>query len=88
MIKIVDIQIKNLTQKLNDKKIKISFDKSAKEWLVVEGFSPDYGARPLKRVIQNYVIDELASGILSNRISEEKSIKVSEANNELRFHYE
>ena len=88
MIKIVDIQIKNLAQKLNDKKIKISFEESAKEWLVTEGFSPDYGARPLKRVIQSYVIDELASSILSNKISEEKSIRVSSENNELKFHYE
>ena len=88
MIKIVDIQIKDLVQKLNDKKIKISFEESAKEWLVTEGFSPDYGARPLKRVIQSYVIDELASSILSNKISEEKSIRVSSENNELKFHYE
>ena len=88
MIKIVDIQIKDLEQKLNDKKIKISFEESAKDWLVTEGFSPDYGARPLKRVIQSYVIDELASSILSNKISEEKSIRVSSESNELKFHYE
>ena len=88
MIKIIDIQIKDLVQKLNDKKITISFEKSAKEWLVNEGFSPDYGARPLKRIIQNHIIDELASSILSNKITEEKSIKVSAENNELRFHYE
>ena len=88
MIKIVDIQIKDLVQKLNDKKIKISFEESAKDWLVTEGFSPDYGARPLKRVIQSYVIDELASSILSNKISEEKSIRVSSESNELKFHYE
>jgi len=68
MLEIIDIQINNLVQKLNDKKIKISFDKSAKEWLVTEGFSPDYGARPLKRVIQNHIIDELATSILSNKI--------------------
>ena len=88
MIKIVDIQIKDLLQKLNDKKIKISFEDSAKEWLVTEGFSPDYGARPLKRVIQSYVIDELASSILSNKISEEKLIRVSAKSNELKFDYE
>ena len=88
MIKIIDIQIKDLVQKLNDKKITISFEKSAKEWLVNEGFSPDYGARPLKRIIQNHIIDKLASSILSNKITEEKSIKVSAENNELRFHYE
>jgi len=88
MIKIIDIQIKDLVQKLNDKKITISFEKSAKEWLVNEGFSPDYGARPLKRIIQNHIIDELASSILSNKITEEKSITVSAENNELRFHYE
>ena len=88
MIKIIDIQIKDLVKKLNDKKITISFEKSAKEWLVNEGFSPDYGARPLKRIIQNHIIDELASSILSNKITEEKSVKVSAENNELRFHYE
>ena len=44
------------------------------------GFFSDYGARPLKRVIQSYAIDELASGILSNKISEEKSIRVSSEN--------
>ena len=88
MIKIIDIQIKDLVQKLNDKKITISFEKSAKEWLVNEGFSPDYGARPLKRIIQNHIIDELASSILSNKITDEKSINVSAENNELRFHYE
>jgi ATP-dependent Clp protease ATP-binding subunit ClpA len=88
MIKIIDIQIKDLVQKLNDKKITISFEKSAKEWLVNEGFSPDYGARPLKRVIQNHIIDELATSILSNKISEEKLIRVFTENNELRFHYE
>ena len=88
MIRIVDLQIKDLAQKLNDKKIKISFEESAKDWLVTEGFSADYGARPLKRVIQSYVIDELASSILSNKISEEKSIRVSSESNELKFHYE
>jgi ATP-dependent Clp protease ATP-binding subunit ClpB len=88
MFKIIDIQIKDLVKKLNDKKITISFEKSAKEWLVNEGFSPDYGARPLKRIIQNHIIDELASSILSNKITDEKSIKVSAENNELRFHYE
>ena len=88
MIKIIDIQIKDLVKKLNDKKITISFEKSAKEWLVNEGFSPDYGARPLKRIIQNHIIDELASSILSNKITEEKLIKVSAENNQLRFRYE
>ena len=88
MIKIIDIQITDLVKKLNDKKITISFEKSAKEWLVNEGFSPDYGARPLKRIIQNHIIDELASSILSNKITDEKSINVSAENNELRFHYE
>ena len=88
MIQVVDIQINDLVQKLNEKKIKISFEESAKDWLVTEGFSPDYGARPLKRVIQSHVIDELASSILSNKISEEKSIRVSSESNELKFHYE
>ena len=85
---IVDIHLSNLTKILNNKKIKIHFDESAKEWLASEGFSAEYGARPLKRVIQNNIIDELAANILSEKITEDKIVKIFSKDNELRFNYE
>ena len=88
MLKIIDIQISMLEKSLADKKIKISFDHNAKEWLASEGFSPEYGARPLKRIIQNNIIDELATSILSNKLSDEKTVTISSNDNELKFKYE
>ena len=88
MLKIIDIQISMLEKSLADKKIKISFDHNAKEWLASEGFSPEYGARPLKRIIQNNIIDELATSILSNKLSDEKTVIISSNDNELKFKYE
>ncbi len=85
---IVDIHLSHLTKILNNKKIKIHFDESAKEWLASEGFSAEYGARPLKRVIQNNIIDELAANILSEKITEDKIVKIFSKDNELRFNYE
>ena len=55
MALIVDIQLKELQNRLLDRKITLTLDKKAKEWLAQKGFDPVYGARPLKRVIQNYL---------------------------------
>ena len=49
---IIDIQLNELFLQLKDKKINVKIDETVKKWLVGEGFAPEYGARPLKRVIQ------------------------------------
>jgi ATP-dependent Clp protease ATP-binding subunit ClpB len=77
MDKIVDIQIARLTRLLADRKITISLDKKATEWLAHAGYDPVYGARPLKRVIQRRLQDPLAQMILEGRISDGSVIKVS-----------
>ena len=51
-------------------KIKIQLDKKAEDWLINEGFSSAYGARPLKRLIQTNIINKVAHMILSNEIDE------------------
>jgi ATP-dependent Clp protease ATP-binding subunit ClpB len=73
---IVDIQVSKLTKLLIDKQIKLNLTKKAKEWIGVKGYDPIYGARPLKRVVQNYLQDELAQMILDGRMRENCSVEV------------
>ena len=85
MKEILKIQIQDLLKLLKDKKIKISVDKNAEDWLINEGFSASYGARPLKRVIQNFIEDKIALMIISNELKEDKEVFVSTKNNDLTF---
>jgi ATP-dependent Clp protease ATP-binding subunit ClpB len=77
MDKIVDIQIARLSHLLADRKIDITLDKKATEWLAHAGYDPVYGARPLKRVIQRRLQDPLAQLILEGRIADGAHVKVS-----------
>src|SRR6202044_2065103 len=60
MGRIVDIQLVHLQKLLEDRKIAITLDAKARQWLADKGYDPTYGARPLKRVIQKWVQDPLA----------------------------
>ena len=72
MKEILKIQVQDLSRLLKDKKIIINIDKNAEDWLINEGFSASYGARPLKRVIQNFIEDKIALMIISNELKEIK----------------
>ena len=76
MGRIVDIQIKRLQKLLDDRKITIVLDASARDWLAAKGWDPAYGARPLKRVIQKSVQDPLAEMILAGNIKDGESVTV------------
>jgi len=76
MTKIVDIQIARLTKLLADRKIEITLDARAHEWLANAGYDPIYGARPLKRVIQRRLQDPLAQLLLEGKISDGAKVKV------------
>ncbi len=73
---IVDIQIKNLNKILSEQKIQIELSDAAKGVLAKKGFDPDYGARPLKRAIQNLIQNPLSLKILEGDIDDEDLIKV------------
>ena len=73
---IVDIQMKRLQGWLKDKQIVLELSDEARTWLGEQGYDPSYGARPLKRVIQKNVQDELAREILAGRIEDGQKIKV------------
>jgi ATP-dependent Clp protease ATP-binding subunit ClpB len=70
MGRIVDIQIARLNKLLEDRKIVLKLEPSARNWLANKGWDPAYGARPLKRVIQKEVQDRLAEEILAGRIKD------------------
>src|SRR6202042_372093 len=76
MSEIVDIQLKRLNRLLEDRKIGLSLDAKARQWLAEKGYDPTYGARPLKRVIQKWVQDPLAQMLLAGELSDGSTIKL------------
>jgi ATP-dependent Clp protease ATP-binding subunit ClpB len=77
MSEIVDIQLKRLNRLLEDRKIGLSLDAKARQWLADKGYDPSYGARPLKRVIQKWVQDPLAQMLLAGDLPDGSTIKLS-----------
>jgi ATP-dependent Clp protease ATP-binding subunit ClpB len=77
MAAIVDIQIARLASRLADREIVLEVDDAAAEWLGRHGYDPTYGARPLKRVIQRYLENTLATMVLNGDIGDGATVKVS-----------
>ncbi len=74
--RIVDLQLKEIQERLQEKRITLEVDGEAKKLLAKEGYNPDFGARPLKRLLQNKILDGLALKILEGKISDGQSVKV------------
>ena len=77
MAAIVDIQLGHLRGLLEDRKITLELDDAARDWLGNEGYDPVYGARPLKRVIQRSLQNELAELILKGEIKDGDTVQVT-----------
>ena len=82
---IVDIQIRGLLKRLEERKIHVELTERGKAFLVTEGYDPTYGARPLKRTIQRRVLDPLAMRVLEGEFREGDRITVDVGDNELTF---
>ncbi|WP_249548854.1 ATP-dependent Clp protease ATP-binding subunit [Anaplasma phagocytophilum] len=80
---IVDVQISNLQKIISDKGITISLHQGAKSWLVKHGYDVAYGARLLKRLIQQHIQNQLACLLLGDKIKEGSKLVVFEENNSL-----
>ena len=74
--KIVNIQLDEVRERLSVKEITLEVSKSAVEYLAEEGYNPQYGARPLKRLIQNKILNPIASLIISGGIMKGGSIVI------------
>ena len=85
MTSIVDIQVRGLLKRLEDRKVHVELTDAARKFLVSEGYDPMYGARPLKRTIQRRVLDPLAMRVLEGEFREGDRIVVDVGDNELTF---
>jgi len=85
MTKIIDIQIRSLLKRLEDRKIHVELTEAAKRYLVAEGYDLRYGARPLKRTLQRQVLDPLALRVLQGDFGEGDHVLVDVGDNGIRF---
>jgi ATP-dependent Clp protease ATP-binding subunit ClpA len=76
VLKIVDIRLKEVEERLADRKITLDVDAAAKAYLVSVGWSPQYGARPLNRAIQTELLHPLSRMLLSDRVRESEVVRV------------
>ncbi len=82
---IVDLQLQDVQERLLKKNISLKIQSAVKSYLSTKGYDPLYGARPLKRVIQNEILDELALIIIEGKISEGDKVKVFIKNDKIEF---
>jgi len=85
VIKIVDLVVEEMLDKVADRNIKINLSKTAKEFIAEKGFDPQFGARPLKRTIQKYVEDPIAEEMLKGNFADGSSINVKKKGDNLNF---
>ncbi|MFZ0809362.1 MAG: ATP-dependent chaperone ClpB [Bradyrhizobium sp.] len=85
MGRIVEIQFSRLSKLLEERKITLTLDAAARDWLAEKGWDPAYGARPLKRVIQRNVQDPLAEMILAGEVHDGDRVTISAKGNVLTF---
>ena len=85
IIEIIDILMKDVRTRLTEKSMDIRITNKAKEFIAEEGYSPMYGARPLKRAIQKYIENPLAEEMLEGKFSEGSIIQVDAGDNKLLF---
>lgn len=79
---IVDIQIEQIKKRLADKHISITIDAAAKKYIVDHGFDPDFGARPIARLIQKAILDKMADKMIRGQIKDGDKVKVSFSDSE------
>jgi len=84
--KIIDIELKGLLKRIEEMGIKVELSDEAKQFVAQHGYDVQFGARPLKRAIQNYIEDELAEMIVNDDLPSGSTIRVSkDSENKLKF---
>ena len=83
--RIVELQLKNIRKMLEKNSIKLSITKKAVDFIAMIGFDPQFGARPIKRVIQKNLLNELSKMILEGKVDKNSVIVVDDKNGELVF---
>ena len=83
--RIVDIQLGAVRRMLAETGIRLEYSDKAREWIAAAGYDPLYGARPVKRTIQRYIVNELSKRILAGDVNREKPIKIGADDKGLTF---
>ena len=79
---IVEQQVARLQRRLADRRLTLDVTAAARDWLVLTGYDPAYGARPLRRLVQSAIGDQLAKAILSGRVRDGATVRVDVADTE------
>ncbi|WP_431679583.1 ATP-dependent chaperone ClpB [Kitasatospora sp. KL5] len=74
--RIVDLQVSRLADRLRDRRLTLEVTEAARDWLALTGYDPAYGARPLRRLVQSAIGDQLAKEILSGRVHDGDTVLV------------
>ncbi len=82
---IVDLQIELLQKQLSEQGIQIQMTDGAKDFLARVGYDPSFGARPLKRVIQREVVNQLSKEILMGNVAKGQTVEIDFSNNKIQF---
>ncbi|GIU54254.1 hypothetical protein NicSoilC12_00030 [Arthrobacter sp. NicSoilC12] len=77
--RIVELQVKELGERLKGRRLNLEVTEGARAWLAVSGFDPAYGARPLRRLVQREIGDRLAKAILAGEIADGDTVLVDTA---------
>jgi ATP-dependent Clp protease ATP-binding subunit ClpB len=83
--RIIEIQLAIIRQRLQERKITVELTQQAKDYIAQKGYSPVYGARPLKRVLQKEILDRLALELLEGQFAEGDNIIIDFKNNRMVF---
>ena len=83
--RIVDIQLGIVSKMLAENGIRLEYTDRAREWIAAAGYDPLYGARPVKRVIQRYVVNDLSKRILAGDVDRSKPISIDAGKDGLTF---
>jgi len=77
LVQIVDIQLAQLQKRLAQRRLQLEVSLPAKKWLAERGFDPVYGARPLRRLVQQAIGDQLAKMLLSGEVHDGDTVPVN-----------
>ena len=88
MHEIVDLELENVAARLKERELTFEFCQDAKEFLIEKGYDEKYGARPLRRAVEQHLEDSLAEAILLGEIKPGERIKVSVAEEGKRLRFE
>ncbi len=86
LIRIVDLEITKVVDRVKAKDISIELDETAKVFLAEKGYDPDYGARPMRRAVERYLEDPMAEELLRGNIKAGDTVKVSAVDGKMEFH--